>query len=139
MGCHTWFYKLTTVAEIENSDEVKEYAEDGVFFNLYELASIPNFNMYLSPTFHRICIQRNPQTRDKNRKYTMLNNKFIYYARVHDFHDSIRVKNYPAKTLHNFRQMRRWLGKRFYNLTEEQKLRMKLFWKTYPKGMIDFG
>jgi len=144
MGCHTWFYKRTTIDEIQKSkyvQELKDECDVEIDFQYKELSKIPDFDIHLNGYFRRIPIQRNPKTRDKQAKYHYLNPKYIYYEEVKasNFHDTFRIKNYPYKKIHNLRQLKRYLGKRYYKLTEEQINRLKLFWTIYPNGMIDFS
>lgn len=55
------------------------------------------------------------------------------------FHDVFRVRNYPNKVIHNRRELRRFLGKKYFDLTEHQLKRVSMFFKLYPGGVITFG
>lgn len=55
------------------------------------------------------------------------------------FHDIFRVRNYPSKTIYNRHELRRFLRKKYFELSEEQLKRVSMFFKLYPGGVISFG
>lgn len=55
------------------------------------------------------------------------------------FHDTFRVNYYNRKILHNTKEVRRYLGKKYYQLTDFQRDRIKKFYELYPGGVIHFG
>ena len=55
------------------------------------------------------------------------------------FHDIFRIDNYPNWTIYSLRYLKRKLGKKWYNIPEENRKRISEFWKLYPGGVIDFG
>lgn len=55
------------------------------------------------------------------------------------FHDAFRIENYPRKVIHNRRELRRYLGKKYFELTDFQKARVSKFFEIYPGGVITFG
>ena len=55
------------------------------------------------------------------------------------FHDIFRIKNYPKKVIHNKRELRKYLRKRYFELTEYQLNRISKFFELYPGGVITFG
>lgn len=55
------------------------------------------------------------------------------------FHDVFRVKNYPSWVIHNKRELRRKMRKKYFDLTQEQLDRLHEFWQMYPDGIITFG
>lgn len=69
----------------------------------------------------------------------MVENKLYESLYFPYFHDEFRIYNYPRKVIHNRRQLRRYLGKRYFELTEFQKERISMFFKLYPGGVISFG
>lgn len=42
------------------------------------------------------------------------------YVCVNEYHDIFRLYNYPRKVIHNRRELRKWMGKRYFQLTNEQ-------------------
>ena len=142
MGCHTWFYKRTTINEMQVSEyvhDLKKYDDIDIDWEYKELSEIPDFQLFLQGQFERESTQRNLKTRDKQAKNHYLNHKYVYYERVKDFNDEFRIRYYPFKRIFNLRQLRRYLGKRYFKLDKEQIDRLKLFWVIYPNGMLDFG
>lgn len=55
------------------------------------------------------------------------------------FHDVFRIRNYPRKVIHNRRELRKYLGKRYFKLEEWQKEWVSKFFKAFPGGVITFG
>lgn len=55
------------------------------------------------------------------------------------FYDEFRVDNYPRKVIHSHRELKKWMRKRYFELTEEQINRINEFFKLYPGGIITFG
>lgn len=55
------------------------------------------------------------------------------------YHDIFRVKNYPKYVIHNKKELRKRLRKKYFLLTKEQHELLDKFWKEYPDGIIDFG
>lgn len=55
------------------------------------------------------------------------------------FHDVFRIYRYPKKIIHNRRQLRKYLGKRYFELSDYQLERISMFFKLYPGGVITFG
>lgn len=55
------------------------------------------------------------------------------------FHDVFRIGNYPNKTIYSRHELRRYLRKRYFELTEYQLERISAFFRIYPGGVISFG
>ena len=55
------------------------------------------------------------------------------------FHDVFRIRNYPRKVIHNRRELRKYLRKRYFELSEYQLDRISKFFELYPGGVITFG
>lgn len=55
------------------------------------------------------------------------------------FHDVFRVKNYSRREIHSMRELRRFLRKRYFELTEDQHRKCVEFFRLYPGGFICFG
>lgn len=55
------------------------------------------------------------------------------------FHDVFRVYNYPNVVVHNKMELRKFLKKDYFKLTEWQHKRLSMFFKMYPGGIITFG
>lgn len=55
------------------------------------------------------------------------------------FHDVFRVCHYNNKVLRRMKDVRRFLGKRYFELTDFQRERLSRFFRMYPGGIITFG
>lgn len=55
------------------------------------------------------------------------------------FGDDFRIGNYPTKVIHSRKELRRYLRKRYFKLTDYQLQRVSMFFKIYPGGIITFG
>ena len=55
------------------------------------------------------------------------------------FHDVFRVENYPNKVIHSRKELRKYLRKRYFKLSEYQLKRISKFFQMYPGGVITFG
>lgn len=55
------------------------------------------------------------------------------------FHDTFRIGHYPRKVIHNRRELRKFLGKKYFELSEEQLERVSEFFRMYKGGIITFG
>jgi len=51
-------------------------------------------------------------------------------------YSSLRVYRYPNKIIHNKRELRRYVRKQYFNITEEDHEKLSRFWKTYPGGIM---
>lgn len=135
MGCHTWFYRPLPADEIlKHREFVRKELEEMKIEEEWDLS-------YRNYHYNRI----NTMVYDWILEYDYYGEGVIYYKHngyyvdVDDFHDEFRIKNYPKKILHNYRQTKRWLLKKGKALTEEESNRLKEFWGKYKGGIIRFG
>lgn len=82
----------------------------------------------------------------KNRGQKGINSVYIdaslrveFENNIFKFHDVFRIHNYPNKVIYNKHELRRFLRKKYFDLTEEQLKKISIFFKLYPGGVIDFG
>ena len=61
------------------------------------------------------------------------------YTDVIKYIDTFRVPNYPRKIIRSRRDLRRFLRKRYFKLTDKQLERVSQFFIEYPGGVITFG
>ena len=54
------------------------------------------------------------------------------------YHDTFRVDNYPDETFTDLKSLNKWLNKNHIWLSRKQKIKLKDFWRKYPKGLIKF-
>ena len=53
--------------------------------------------------------------------------------------ESIGIYTYPHKFIHNKRELRRYIGKKYFNITEHEHWVLDFFWKKYPGGIMLWG
>ena len=139
MGCHTWFYRLIPSQEIKTRrikalQHVNEYYYDE---DISDLLTEYEYDTIKASINNPLCFKWIKLGYGFDGLTMKFNNN--YYEVTYDYHDVFRIKNYPTKVLVNFRQLRRWLRRRYYKLTQEQIASIKQFWIDYPDGIIDFG
>lgn len=164
MGCHTWFYRPLS---IDNITVLKQYAlkslndiweEDQLivdkdYIEKYCLTKkeydflrnrIELNDIYVIVEYAKLSINDSIYVIEEKLylelSYTYFDKTLpTLYPIQKYFHDNFRIDNYPNWIIHNKRQLRRKLGKKWYKLTEEQISEINDFWKIYPGGVIDFG
>ena len=61
------------------------------------------------------------------------------YIEVEEYGDTFRVNNYTTKIIHSRRELRRWMGKKYFNLSQYQLERVSEFFRNNRGGIIKFG
>ena len=61
------------------------------------------------------------------------------YINVREYHDTFRIYNYPRKIIRSRRGLRKFLRKRYFELTDNQLEKISEFFREYPGGVITFG
>lgn len=56
-----------------------------------------------------------------------------------EYGDTFRVNNYPSKVITCRRSLRKWMGKKYFDLTEKQLNKISKFFEENPDGVITFG
>lgn len=161
MGCHTWFYRPVTKEEFnifkENALEHAWYLHGNTEFNRdYDFVNLDKFKEI------RESVENNTDAWWKEGYGTIINintdneksestivlgntmyldlaggNKRIF--ELQRYHDVFRVKHYPSKKIHSRRELRRWMGKRYFDLTNEQLETISKFFRENKGGFICFG
>lgn len=150
MGCHTWFSRPITDEEFK---KMKEYApreiynltgniENGLYDkNLYNLL-MKSYNEDIPCVYGKYWWQLgygegNPDLEIpftcEIRGYNKL------FVNVPEYNDLFRIKNYPKKIITSRKNLRRWMGIRYFKLTEDQLKKCSEFFRKYPYGVITFG
>lgn len=152
MGCHTWFYRPITKEEFElmkdyapieigdllNEENIKIGAYDK---SLYDLL-MKSYNENLPCVYGYYWWQlgwgeSNPQL---NNCYTKYISKLKgLYVLEEEYCDTFRVHNYPTKIIHSRRELRRWMRKRYFDLSCYQLEKVSEFFKNNHGGVIMFG
>lgn len=159
MGCHTWFHRPATDREFQL---MKEYAVEDAK-NIEEECGLKGFAddvqrsvktgarcVYGRTWYENALGADNPELGDDNSVACYQGKVYFdcapYYTKDDEFicgddrfHDVFRVKNYPRKIIHNRRELRRFLRKRYFELSEEQLNRISSFFRQYKGGIITFG
>lgn len=149
MGCHTYFSRPITEEEFR---KMKEYAPT----EIYELTGNPNLNyMYDRELYNRLmksymlnepCVYSyywwqlgygcgNPELGNIN--IIKVNGKL--FVEVDEYYDLFRIGHYPRKIIRNRKELRKYLRKRYFQLTDGQLEKISEFFKRYPGGVITFG
>ena len=61
------------------------------------------------------------------------------YVGVEGYYDLFRMRHYSQKVIRNRRELRKYLGKRYFDLTCEQLAKISEFFSKYSDGVITFG
>ena len=161
MGCHTWFSRPVTEDELSvfkshaiedaynlwgDTEENKEFNSVDMDRYLKAKESVENNTDYWWKEGYGTRI-----IDGKNNKYeyVYLRNGVLYldladnfnpiFMNLKRYHDIFRVKNYPSKVIHNRRELRRWMKKRYFKLESWQLEKVSEFFRENPNGIITFG
>lgn len=157
MGCHTWFSRPITKEEFQLIKEYapteiynlcgdyKENIDDGFYDkHLYDLL-MKSYNEDIPCVYGKYWWQlgygsSNPDLLNGEHNYVheIRGHKELFID-VAEYGDVFRVKNYPSKVIHNRRELRKWMRKRYFDLEDWQLERISEFFRKYPDGVITFG
>lgn len=139
MGCHTWFCKPVTIKEqvemMHNAPkyitEIKKYDEyiAGLLMKSYE-QNIPC--VYGKYWWEFGCGYNDDDV------IRILKIEKHLYAAIQECFDLFVIKTYSKKIIHSRYELRKYLRKRYFDLTEEQKNKISEFFEKYPGGVIMF-
>lgn len=159
MGCHTWFARPLIKEEF---GLMKEYAPTSIMNACGATEENIRYGLYDEYLYDRLmrsytqdipCVygeywwelgygSDNPQLLKDNDgdffTHTVRGDTRLYVD-IDKYNDIFRVKNYPRKTIHNKRELRKFLRKKYFTLTEYQCNKISKFFKLYPDGIIYFG
>lgn len=157
MGCHVWFYRPIKDEEFEL---MKEYcikdAEDfwgdtekNREFNCVDLSqrdlivksfreNIPCIDGFYWYQLNYGC--HNPKLGEGFYTYFVEGKLFVECMEFWDLgRCEFGIKTYPKKVIHNKRELRKYVGKKYFNLTNEQNKKLSEFWSKYPGGIMCWG
>lgn len=165
MGCHTWFLRPITKAEFNTMKEyapvsimstcgpTEENIQSGVYNHvLYQ--ELMNSWKYNSP-----CVYGNTywwqlgygadkpglfeistnNTEPSFESVRQLSRSSGLYVTVSTYWDLFRLLNYPDKVIRSRHDLRRYLRKRYFELSADQLEKISEFFRRYPGGAIVFG
>jgi hypothetical protein len=141
MGCHTWFYNLVPTYKYRS------------FFREAEATLL---GYITDPDADLEAREVNREDLQKVRKGDLSTARYFVegsyvvnrgklYKEIDGIHDVFRIKNYPKKVLHSFKEFVDWTfqghGKDLLEepLTQNQVDRMRAFWIVFPNGIVTFG
>lgn len=161
MGCHTWFARPVTKRELEvfKNNAIADAwnlfgdTEDNRKYNSVEIEeyycvkdSVENNTEYW--WIHGFGTRIIDGSIEKS-EYTYVRNGILYldlsrpcypiFENLKRYHDVFRVNDYPLKTIHSRKELRRWMGKRYFDLEEWQLNKISEFFRENPGGIITFG
>lgn len=157
MGCHTWFYRPLTKNEFEL---MKEYAPTDIYNHVGNSDENIKLGLYNKTLYELLMKSYNENIPCvygdywwqlgygiKNSKLAYGEDNFVreirgesgLFLEVREFIDLFRVDNYPRKIIHSRRELRKWMKKKYFDLTEWQLSEISRFFKENPGGIIMFG
>ena len=141
MGCHTWFSRPITDKEFE---KMKENAPKEIYYltgdsdkNLYDLL-MKSYNENI-PCVYGFYWWQLGYGSGIDKTYKEIGKCSKLYTDVLEYHDTFRISNYPRRIIRSRRDLRRFLRKRYFKLTDKQLERVSQFFREYPGGVITFG
>lgn len=155
MGCHTWFSRPVTKEEFEL---MKQYAPTEIY-NLVGNTKENLENGFYDPYLYGILMKSYKENipcvygmywwqLGYGSGNSLLNcENFIHMVKgkkglfvdVKEYYDIFRIKNYPSKVIHSRHKLRKWMGKKYFDLNDWQLNRISKFFKENPGGIIYFG
>ena len=160
MGCHTWFYRPITDEEFQL---MKEYAPTEAYNLCGKTESNIKIGLYDKFLYERIlksinenipCVYGqywwslgwgagNPKlskfSSDGDFFVNRIRGKENLFVCIPEYGDTFRVYGYPRCVIHNRRELRRFMRKRYFELSEQQLQRISEFFREYSGGVITFG
>lgn len=152
MGCHTWFYRPITeeefslmkdyapieISKLVNEENIKIGTYDKTLYDLLMKSYDQNLPCVYGYYWWQLGWgSSNPKLNGCCTKYISKLNGL--YIEVEEYCDTFRVHNYPAKIIHSRRELRRWMRKRYFDLSCYQLEKVSEFFKNNRGGVIMFG
>lgn len=140
MGCHTWFYRPIKEEEFV---KMKEYAPIEIYNLCYEDkllydSLMKSYNNNIPCAYGHYWWEFGYGSGFKN-DFNVTIIKGNIFVEVKEFHDVFRVKNYPRKVVKSRHELRKFMGKNYFKLTDNQLKLISNFFKKYKNGVITFG
>lgn len=152
MGCHTWFYRPITeeefglmkdyapieISELVNENSIKIGLYDKTLYDLLMKSYCKNLPCVYGYYWWQLeWGGSNPKLNGCRIRYISKLNGL--YIEVEEYVDTFRVHNYPTKIIHSRRELRRWMRKRYFDLSCYQLEKISEFFKNNRGGVITFG
>ena len=167
MGCHTWFGRPITNEELyilkdeANKALLQEYnnaSESEYLLNTDDYNRIKdaiskndlkaiceigtaNYEDFIWFAEGKPCLDLSYRWSEEDKEKYCIEDCLpeLFHIDKNFYHDMFRVDNYPDWVIHNKRQLRRKMKKRYFKLTQEELYNIGQFFKDYPGGVITFG
>lgn len=152
MGCHIWFERPITDEEFNLMKDyavknAEEYLDSGCvnesFVNAIKRSvetGEPQKELYNSTWWQLGYGVNNPALGEDFTVFERAGTLFVDCKEFHNIaRESIGIYTYPHKIIHNKRELRRYLGKKYFNITPEEHTKLDEFWNKYPNGIMAWG
>lgn len=156
MGCHIWFERPITDKELALMRDYAIKEAEGYLPEVFDFGCAvdqtyvdairrsvetgePQVELYNCTWWQLGYGTSNPALGED---FTVFNRNGTLYveAEYHDIaRESIGIYTYPRKIIHNKRELRKYIGKRYFNITQEEHEKLDEFWKKYPDGIMAWG
>ena len=149
MGCHTWCYRPM---EKHEWSEMKKNAPKEILKLTGDTPDNRWTGMYDPALYDSLMRSYNENIPCVYGKYwwqlgygsfrlnaTEIRGERGLFVNVRKYNDIFRVDNYPIKVIHNRRELRKWMRKRYFELEDRQLEKVSEFFREYPCGVIVFG
>lgn len=147
MGCHTWFSRPITAEEFEL---MKQYAPTEIY-NLTYNSDRVLYNFLMESYRKNIpCVDGlywwelgygsgNPKLLNGSAFIHKINGKKGLFVDVPKYCDMFRVSSYSKKVISSRKELRQWMKKRYFELTDGQLEIVSKFFRENVGGVITFG
>lgn len=161
MGCHTWFARPVTRTEFEL---FKNNAIVDAWFLFGNTEDNRKYNYVETEEYYRVknSVEHNTEYwwqhgfgttirngLEEKAEHTYVIDGIMYldlskpvnpiFPELKRYHDVFRIKNYPLKKIHSRYELRKWMGKKYFDLNKQQLNKISEFFRENPNGIITFG
>lgn len=153
MSCHTWFSRPLTIEEF---NLMKDYAPTEIYNLTGDTKQNIECGMNDIHLYNKLMKSYNENIPCVYGKYWWelgygsgnlkssvglfnINKSHKLYIKVNEYTDTFRISTYPNYIIRNRRELRKYLRKRYFSLTNDQLQTISKFFKEYPNGIITFG
>lgn len=162
MGCHTWFYRPVTKEELElfrehaledawklwgETERNKEFGLVRIDrYNAVKESLEKNTDYWWKNGYGTRLVDENGVEREES--VAVIQGKLYLdlaasvspiFENIERYHDVFRVYNYPLKKIHSRKELRKFLGKRYFELEDWQLEKVSEFFRNNKGGVITFG
>lgn len=155
MSCHTWFYRPVTKEEFE---VFREHALEDAWktwcdternmhrYNAVKESLEKDTDYWWKNGYGTRLVDENGIEREESvavihgKLYLDLSVRMSpIFENIERYHDIFRVNNYPLKKIRSRKELRKFLGKKYFELEEWQLEKVSEFFRNNKGGIITFG